>query len=194
MLSQEYCVSPTNELSRVVTVEPWPEGGIAFEVEADPAELAALTRRFDLLELTRLCGVVRLDRSPDGREIWLQGRLEADGVQECVVSLEPVPATVREPFERRYRPVDAIPDRAAQDEDAWIDPDEEEVEPLAGGRIDLGEAMAEQLGLCLDPYPRAPGAKALAVERLGPDVRLGPPEPAQSPFAALRQLQEKRAR
>jgi hypothetical protein len=194
MLSQEYCVSPTNEFSRVVTVEPWPEGGIAFKVEADPAELAALARRFDLLELTILRGTGRLDRSPDGREIWLRGRLEADGVQECVVSLEPVPAIVREPLERRYRPVDAFPEQGAQDEHAWIDPDEEEIEPLVGGRIDLGEAVAEQLGLCLDPYPRAPGAEALVVEHLGPDVRLGPAEPVESPFAALRQLQEKRVR
>ena len=187
-------MSPTNELSRVVTVEPWPEGGIAFEVEADPAELAALTRRFDLLELTRLRGVGRLDRSPDGREIWLQGRLGADG-RAGVCGQPGARAGHRSRALRAALSAGrAIPDRAAQDEDAWIDPDEEEVEPLAGGRIDLGEAMAEQLGLCLDPYPRAPGAKALAVERLGPDVRLGPPEPAQSPFAALRQLQEKRAR
>jgi uncharacterized metal-binding protein YceD (DUF177 family) len=194
MFSQEYCVLPTNEFSRVVTVEPWPEGGIAFEVEADPSELAALTRRFDLLELTKLRGSGRLERSPDGREIWLRGRLEAEAVQQCVVSLEPVPATVREPVERRYRPVGAIPEGAAPAEEAWIDPDEEEVEALDGSRIDLGEAMAEELGLCLDPYPRVPGAEALVVERLGPDVRLGPAEPAESPFAALRQLQEKRVR
>lgn len=184
-------MSSTNEFSRVVTIEPWPEAGIAFEVEADPAELAALARRFDLLELTILRAAGRLDRSPDGREIWIRGRLEADGVQACVVSLEPVPATVREPVERRYRPVGEIPE---QPEEAWIDPDEEEVEPLAGNRIDLGEAMAEELGLCLDPYPRAPEAEALVVDRLGPDVRLGPAEPAESPFAALRQLQEKRVR
>jgi uncharacterized metal-binding protein YceD (DUF177 family) len=194
MLSQEYCVSPTNEFSRVVTVEPWPEGGIGFEIEADRSELAALARRFDLLELTMLRGSGRLDRSPDGRDIWLRGRLEAEGVQECVVSLEPVPVTVREPVERRYRPVGAIPEGAAPAEEAWIDPDEEEVEALDGTRIDLGEAMAEEFGLRLDPYPRAPEAEALVAERLGPDVRLGPAERAESPFAALRQLHEKRAR
>jgi uncharacterized metal-binding protein YceD (DUF177 family) len=184
-------VSSTNEFSRVVIIEPWPEGGIGFEVEADPVELAALARRFDLLELTMLRATGRLDRSPDGREIWMRGRLEAEGLQECVVSLEPVPATIREPVERHYRPVGQIPEQA---EEVWIDPDEEEVEPLAGNRIDLGEAMAEELGLCLDPYPRAPEAEALVVDHLGPDVRLGPAEPAESPFAALRQLQEKRVR
>jgi hypothetical protein len=187
-------VSSTNELSRVVTIEPWPEGGIAFEVQADPAELAALARRFELLELTALRGTGCLDRSPDGREIWLQGWLEAEGVQECVVSLEPVPASIRESIERRYRPVGGIAEQAAPAEDAWIDPDEEAVEAVAGSRIDLGEVLAEHLGLCLDPYPRAPEADALVLEHLGPDVALGAPERPESPFAALRQLQEKRAR
>jgi hypothetical protein len=184
-------VSSTNELSRVVTIEPWPEGGIAFEVQAGPPELAALARRFELLELTALRGTGSLDRSPDGREIWLRGWLEAEGVQECVVSLEPVPTSIREPIERRYRPV---VEQALPAEDAWIDPDEEEVEPAAGSRIDLGEVLAEHLGLCLDPYPRAAGADDLVLEHLGPDVHLGPPERPESPFAALRQLQEKRAR
>ncbi|MGH6912629.1 MAG: YceD family protein [Geminicoccales bacterium] len=187
-------MSSTNEFSRVVTIEPWPEGGIGFEVQADPAELAALARRFELLELTMLRGAGRLDRSPDGREIWLEGWLQAEGVQECVVSLEPVPASIREPIERRFRPVGVIAEQAAQAEDAWIDPDEQEVEPVAGSRIDLGEVLAEHLGLRLDPYPRAREADALVLEHLGPDVALGPPEPPESPFAALRQLQEKRAR
>ena len=37
-------MSSTNEFSRVVTIEPWSDGGIAFEVQAGPAELAALAR------------------------------------------------------------------------------------------------------------------------------------------------------
>ena len=184
-------MSSTNEFSRVVTIEPWPEGGIAFEVEADPGELAALARRFDLLELTVLRGRGRLDRGPGDLEIRLEGWLEAEGAQECVVSLEPVPTSIREPIERRYR----LGETAVPAEDAWIDPEqEEEVEALFGSRIDLGEALAEHLALCLDPYPRARGAEELVVEHLGPGVELGPPGAPESPFAALRQLQEKRAR
>jgi hypothetical protein len=34
----------------------------------------------------------------------------------------------------------------------------EVAEPFEGDAIDIGEAVAQQLALALDPYPRAPGA------------------------------------
>ena len=39
-----------------------------------------------------------------------------------------------------------------------IDAEAETPEPLVGGRLDLGEILAEELSLALDPYPRAPEA------------------------------------
>jgi hypothetical protein len=32
------------------------------------------------------------------------------------------------------------------------------IESLEGGRIDIGEAVAQQLSLALDPFPRTPEA------------------------------------
>ncbi|MGH6914814.1 MAG: YceD family protein, partial [Geminicoccales bacterium] len=75
-----------------------------------------------------------------------------------------------------------------------IDPSkDEEIEPLSGPRIDLGEIFAEELGLALEPYPHAPGAYALAARDLGPHAGLGASGPVDTPFAALRELKEKRA-
>jgi hypothetical protein len=42
--------------------------------------------------------------------------------------------------------------------------------------LDLGEAVAEQLALALDPYPRVPGAELPEIES----------DPQERPFAALR--------
>jgi hypothetical protein len=55
------------------------------------------------------------------------------------------------------------------------------------GRIDLGEAVAQQLAIALDPYPRAPGAG------LGPDgFTAGPGNTAgKQPFAALAALKKR---
>ena len=64
---------------------------------------------------------------------------------------------------------------------------------MIGGVIDLGEAIAEELGLALDPYPRAAGA-ALDADALTPHVSVGSEHGAGTPFAALRQLREKHAR
>ena len=57
------------------------------------------------------------------------------------------------------------------------------VEPAPGGVVDIGEAVAQQLSLALDPFPRAPGVAApeAAAEAAG----------AQSAFAALSRWKEK---
>jgi uncharacterized metal-binding protein YceD (DUF177 family) len=71
--------------------------------------------------------------------------------------------------------------------------DADEVEPVIGGAIDLGEALAEELGLALDPYPRAAGA-TLDDGAVTPHVSVGSEHGSSTSFAALRQLREKHAR
>ncbi|MEM7023065.1 MAG: DUF177 domain-containing protein [Pseudomonadota bacterium] len=110
-------------------------------------------------------GHAQLDRCADGRTIRLCGRLEAEVVQSCVVSLEDVPATVAETFECRFAPAGV--DLA--DDLAW----DEDLEQLEGAELDLGEVFAQQLSLALDPYPRAAGAEDLVSAALGPNIAFG---------------------
>ena len=63
-----------------------------------------------------------------------------------------------------------------------LDGDAEPVEPLDDGMIDIGEAVAQQLSLALDPFPRAPGAV------LDEETDLSDGSPRESPFAALAKL------
>jgi uncharacterized metal-binding protein YceD (DUF177 family) len=181
-------VALKNEFSRSVLIEPWPEDGIEVRLHADPREREALARRFELLEIAALDGHGRLERTGDGKEIRFNGWLEAEVTQACVVSLEPVTATIREPIERRYLWVAPGEQRAERPEDT-----DEDVEPLRGSQIDLGEMLAEELALALDPYPRAPDADALVSAAVGPHVSFGAAEP-DTPFAGLGQLWDKRAR
>ena len=92
---------PTNEFSRRLVVDPLPDSGIAVNVVADPAERLALARRFDLLEVRSLCGYGHLERGGGPAELVLRGWLEAEIVQSCVVSLEPVYGDIRESSKRR---------------------------------------------------------------------------------------------
>ena len=186
-----------NEFPRPLVIEPWPDAGIAVEFAADPGERRALARRFGLLELRSLAIEGRLDRGDDSRELRFHGWLEAEVVQACVVTLEPVPATIRQPVERRWRRAEpgAEVGTASPPHHIWLlDEDEDEVDIVTGRTIDLGEAMAEELALALDPYPRAADADDLVLRDLGPNISVGAEQPAESPFAALRQLGEKRAR
>jgi hypothetical protein len=184
----------TNEFSRRLVIDPWPGDGVAVDVSADPAERRALAERFGLLEVRDLRGHGRLEWR--GAELVLRGWMEADFVQECVVSLEPVAARLREPVERRYRLGGPSAERMRFDPHGTVlmEEEEAEVEPVAGREIDVGEAFAEELGLALEPYPRARGAAALDAGDLGPHVSVGAQDPPGKPLAALRRLQEKHAR
>jgi uncharacterized metal-binding protein YceD (DUF177 family) len=141
----------TPEFSRVVEAPRASGRVITHRIAAGAAERAALARRFDLVALDRLEAEVRLERMKDGL-VRLDATLAAEVVQSCVVSLEPVASTLQEPFVLLYGDVEA--DRAID-----LDGEAETIEPLEEhDRIDIGEAVAQQLSLSLDPFPRHPDA------------------------------------
>jgi Large ribosomal RNA subunit accumulation protein YceD len=117
-------------------------------LEATPDERAALAHRFGILSVEALRAELLLRPDPDGA-VRVTGRLLAAVTQACVVSFEPVPQLVAEPVAIRLLPAGREPSEA---------PDEIDEIPSEGGIADLGEAIAEQLALALDPYPRAPDA------------------------------------
>ena len=147
-----------------------------FEIAASAEECAALVQRFGLLSLDRLEAKVRVIPLAGGF-YRLQASFVASLVQACVVTLEPVPAMIDEDFSLLYGPVDG-------ETDLVLDAETETVEPLDGGMIDIGEAVAQQLSLALDPFPRMPetAAKSTVTAAGGPGL--------DTPFAALAKLRK----
>jgi uncharacterized metal-binding protein YceD (DUF177 family) len=130
--------------------------------------------------LQSLTATLRLSRLSDGFYAY-DGRLEADVVQPCVVTLEPVASHIDREFARRYR---VLPARRGKvqfsAEDAVVDPEDDETETIQSPFIDLAAPVLEEFSLGLDPYPRAPGAVYDGPEEV--------PEPEEHPFAVLEQL------
>ena len=168
------------EFSRIVAVERIGTRWQSHAVTACEAERAALARRFALVELPALSAEVRLRRARAGRFVEIDGVLQARVVQNCVVTLDPVAAALDEPFTLLLGPIGrAAPAPATSD--LIIDLDEPE--PLDGDDIDIGELVAQQLSLALDPYPRTAGA---ADPRESAVADGAAAEPAvERPFAAL---------
>ena len=173
------------EFSRQVEIKDIGAEGISLDIEADASEREALARRFGLVSLDRLTASATL--SLVSRTLFrVAGSFEAEVVQSCVVTLDPVPARLVESFSALFG--EGGPGMAA-----LVDADEEEdePEPIEGGAIDLGETVAQHLSLALDPYPRKPGASL-------PDQFAAGPEGAQSgrvkPFAGLDALKRGRER
>ena len=164
--------SPAGELPRPLAVTQLGATGTEFEVSATPEECAAIAARLHIPAVGALS--CRFHIGPlRGGVVAAQGRLSARVTRECVVTLEPFEADLRENFRIRFVPAD----RLADDDDLlYLDADDEV--PYHGVHIDLGEAAVEQLALALDPYPRMQGAELPAP----PAADDGAPA---SPFAAL---------
>jgi uncharacterized metal-binding protein YceD (DUF177 family) len=177
-------MSPAPEFSRPVQVSRLDGAPIIREIAANEAERAALVERFGLNQLSSLTATVRLSRH--GRDdVRLDAEMHAVLEQPCVVTLTPIPVELEEGFSLIYRP--GIDDDEA-DRLAFENPEDEVIEPLAGDFIDIGEAVAQQLSLALDPYPRADGmALPIEIEELVLDEA----EPVKpSPFAVLAGLKK----
>lgn len=157
------------EFPRPVTLAHVPAAGQALLLLADEGEREALAARFELLDLLSFTGELQLRPAPEGR-VMVTGRLVAEVDQACVVTLEPVRERIEEAVAWRLLPDGMEPS------DGDDDPDDI---PAEGGVVDLGEALAQQLSLALNPYPRAPGAE------LPPEAS---DDGAHGPFAALAKL------
>lgn len=182
--------SPKPEFSLEVAVRDVPNDGLEIVFEAKPAEREALARRFDLVGLDLLRGeaVLRPWRKVG---LTLHGRFEARLVQKCVVTLEPVESRIEESFTLRFLPAEMLEEQAdapGSEREIIIDAESEEPpEAIENGRVDVGEAIAEQLALAIDPYPRKPDIAFEAAAALAGEEA----QARENPFAALEKLKKK---
>jgi uncharacterized metal-binding protein YceD (DUF177 family) len=174
------------EFSRPVAIAKISGIAATYRITANAAERAALARRFDLETLDRLDAEIRLRRVAG--EIRLEADLAADLVQSCVVTMAPVPVAIAESFTLCYRP--GI-DEDEADRLALENPEDEIIEPLIGESIDIGEAVAQQLSVAMDPYPRASDASSASAEFHRDEADEAPLKP-RNPFDALAALKNRR--
>ena len=153
--------------------------GERVELTADDAERAAVAARLGLDSLDCFQAHATLTRK--GAVIEAEGRILASLKQSCVVTGEPVPAHVDEPFSLVFMPE---PGPGRSDEEIELGSADCDVVFYDGGTIDLGAAIADTLALNLDPYPRSAGAAA-ALKEAGVLS-----EAEAGPFAALAQLKK----
>jgi uncharacterized metal-binding protein YceD (DUF177 family) len=170
--------NPDLELSRQLRLDRVPPAGVVLDIAASERERDALARRFGVLSVPELSAGVSLRAEGPGR--WrVEGRLQALVVQACGITLEPVEQRIDETFVLRF-----TSDREEIDrETGELIVGAEAAEPLEADSLDLGDIVADQLGLAIDPFPRKPGAQLTDILPPAPD------RPAEEgPFAALAAL------
>lgn len=173
--------SDSQEFSRFVEADSVGTHRMERRISANPEERAALAKRFELIGIDRLEAVFTLKRAGGG-VIHVQGEIQAEVIQACVVTLAPVPARIAETFSADFADADDRRRPAETDLDFEAD---DPPEPIRNGHIDLGELAAEHLSLALNPYPRAPGAAIPAEFSPDPDAEEGAGRPV-NPFSILK--------
>lgn len=157
---------------------------VEVTLSADAEERAGLAKLWSVLEVKALSATFQVLRwKRDG--VRIKGRVEADIVQACVVTLDPVEAHIDEPVEVIFVPEGSKLARlpvATETGEMLLDPDGPDApEIFTGDTIDAGVVAAEHVALAIDPYPRrADVAFESHIESSDKDDR------KPSPFAVLK--------
>lgn len=143
----------------------------------DAEQRVKIAKALDLVSLENFVTDITVTPTVSG---WrMQGRVVADVVQACGLTLEPLPAHIDRDFTVNL--VEKLEAPVNEEGEIDIELDDEFPDEIEDGKIDLGQYAVEQLFLSLDPFPRKEGA-----------VFVQPPEPVEiSPFAALKALKDK---
>ena len=151
--------------------------GVERRLTPDAEACKGIARALDLQSLEGFEADIKLVPTVSG---WrMEGRVVADAVQTCGLTLEPLPVRVDRKFSVQM--VEASEREDDEEGEIDLELDDDSPDQIEGGSLDLGQYAVEQLALSLDPFPRKPGA-----------VFEQPKEPGEiSPFAMLKSLQSK---
>jgi uncharacterized metal-binding protein YceD (DUF177 family) len=183
MSRSERVIDVTIPWSVPVPVVQIPETGLQRDIQASPAECAAVATLGGLLGVSALKASLLLTPMGQGN-VHVVGSVQGRVGQSCVVTLEPIESDLDEAIDLMFAPPSQIRELAESvDEDIESDQETPDPpEPIEHGLIDLGKLATDALFLGLNPYPRKPDAVFEVAET--------PPDPGDHPFAALKALKE----
>jgi hypothetical protein len=166
-------------LERFRDLSSLPDAGFELDIVPGTEELRALASWAGVDEVSRFKAHVFV-RPQSRTRFLMETQFDADIVQSCVVTLQPVHTEIARSFTRalqlmpgsqRFADNGGLVSATAVAEDS---PDE-----IDSPVYDLGTPLREELVLAIDPYPRAPG---VAFEAPADEDR------PESPFAVLEKL------
>ena len=169
-----------------------PDRGAELVLKPTEAERDEIAHWLGIDRVERLEAWIRLSRMGADRYDY-RASFDADIVQACVITLDPVRTHLSGEFHRGFEimPKALRPKKRSSARTAAIvellpiavfSADADEAERLESPIVDLAAPVLEELSLVLDPYPRAPGAAF--------DASLGETQATDNPFAVLEKLKK----
>ncbi len=165
----------TSPVSFRVHVSRLPRRGMPVVIEATDKQRAALARVHALASVERYRAELLV--SPWKRNgVQVEGKVVADIVQECIVTLDPLPSHISESVSGVFLPEDSKLGREGfgQGGEILIEVDgPDSPETFSGDSIDVGALAEEFFALSIDPYPRKADA---ALDKIAPGLVAEPEE------------------
>ena len=144
-----------NEFSHVVKISEVGNHSRNLRLSADEAARHALMARFDLAALYNLEAEISLKHEADA--VIATGRFTASLAQFCIATHDPVPAELDEAIHIQF----IVEPTSNGEVELELAPEDCDTMFHDGQTIDLGEAVAQSMGLALNPYPRSPEAEKI---------------------------------
>ncbi len=175
------------ELSRMIKSKGLPAEPVV--INANAGERAALAQRFGLPGIDTLHAEVALEAR--GSAIRATGTLTAAIRQSCAISGEDFPTTIEEVLDLRFVEEGSLDPSHDEDAEIEVELDAQDCDEIdySGDAFDLGEAVAQTLGLAIDPYAEGPNADA-AREKAGIKAEGEQDGPLAEGLAALAALKK----
>ena len=160
-----------------------PEKGLPVVIAPDAKARAALATDHDLVDVESFRADL-LVRSWKRDGVQVSGTVDAVIVQRCIVTLEPIRATIHQEVEGTFVPPGSELARPQTTEgELFLSAEGPDLpEEFEGDTLDVGALAEEFFALAIDPYPRKQGAEL--------SREFGRKE-GDSPFAALSRLAPK---
>jgi len=177
----------------VIRLEKMPVAGHHIKINLDSGQLRELAKILTVSLIEDFSATLHVFNEKKG--VGVTGNLQATIIQPCVITLEPVTQKIKLQLQRNFVPAPKVqvskvqvPKKAPEDVSIGAEtnfdlesadmPDEYE-----GHELDLAPFLFEVLGLEIQLYPRAPGAK-MDEKQAGDDPK------ELSPFSVLKNLSE----
>ena len=126
-----------------------------FGIQPTPVEIAALAARFNFVLIEDMRAEVTVRKV--AHDCWdVSGILSARVTQHCVISGNDMPELVDFTIEERYV-------RGVENDDG-VEIDLNTAEPLVGGAIDIGEMVAQTLGVAVSPWPKSQASADILIQ------------------------------
>ena len=170
----------------------------SLNISPDFESCTRLARRLNIISVDSLSAQLTIKRISGSASIHVEGTLDANITQECVVTGDSIETQIRDPFEAWYGEDNKTVSLTKKRQEKMLEKghtelpmieEQDDPEPVVDDHIDVGELVTQYLSLGINPYPKADGASYESSDLHDKD-----PFAFKNPFAGLKDWKDKLTR